>query len=324
MGQTLSEPVTRKETSSDENHTLKIGASCMQGWRINMEDEHTHSLCLNDEKESHMFAVFDGHGGQAAAQFASKKICNAVVSHHAYQKGDIAVALREGFLQLDDEMMRDPAIKDDMSGCTAVSILIKGGKIYCGNIGDSRAISSVRGHVQQLSFDHKPNHSRELQRITAAGGWVEFNRVNGNLALSRAFGDFSFKKNLDKKPEEQVVTAYPDVIVKDLTPDHEFLVLACDGIWDVLSNEDVVDFVREKLATRMQPEMICEHLLTRCLANDCSAGGIGCDNMTVMIIVFKQSGSFEKTCEKCAVPKRDPIPPSCLLSSYPDFVQGNL
>lgn len=74
------------------------------------------------------------------------------------------------------------------------------------NIGDSRAVASVRGHVQQLSFDHKPNHQRELQRITAAGGYVEFNRVNGNLALSRAFGDFTYKQNHDKRPEEQAVT----------------------------------------------------------------------------------------------------------------------
>lgn len=322
MGQTLSEPITRKETTNDDNHSLKVAVSCMQGWRINMEDEHAYRLCLNEEKETHIFAVFDGHGGQLAAQFASKKICDGVISHSAYQKGDIVGALQGSFLRLDDEMLKDPMIKDDLSGCTAISVLLKGGKMFCANIGDSRAVASVRGHVQQLSFDHKPNHQRELQRINAAGGYVEFNRVNGNLALSRAFGDFTYKQNYDKRPEEQSVTAYPDVIVKDLTPDHEFIVLACDGIWDVLSNEDVVDFVREKLGNRMKPEEICEDLIDRCLATDCSAGGVGCDNMTVMIVVLKTAGSFERTCEKCATPKRDSIPPACLLASYPDFVRG--
>lgn len=64
----------------------------------------------------------------------------------------------------------------------------------------------MKGAVEQLSFDHKPGNQAETQRIIAAGGWVEFNRVNGNLALSRALGDFVFKKNDQKSPEEQIVT----------------------------------------------------------------------------------------------------------------------
>lgn len=74
------------------------------------------------------------------------------------------------------------------------------------NVGDSRAIASVNGKVDVLSLDHKPSNEIELKRITAAGGWVEFNRVNGNLALSRALGDFIFKRNEKKIPEEQIVT----------------------------------------------------------------------------------------------------------------------
>lgn len=69
------------------------------------------------------------------------------------------------------------------------------------------------------------------------------NRVNGNLALSRALGDFMFKRNSNKIPEEQIVTAYPDVVEREINEDWEFAVLACDGIWDVLRNE-------VKLATR--------------------------------------------------------------------------
>ena len=77
---------------------------------------------------------------------------------------------------------------------------------FKGNVGDSRSISSIKGRVEQLSFDHKPSNEAETQRIIAAGGWVEFNRVNGNLALSRALGDFVFKKNDQKRAEEQIVT----------------------------------------------------------------------------------------------------------------------
>ena len=73
-------------------------------------------------------------------------------------------------------------------------------------MGDSRAVASVHGAVQELSFDHKPNVDSERARIQAAGGWVDLNRVNGNLALSRALGDYVFKKNVNKSAEEQIVT----------------------------------------------------------------------------------------------------------------------
>lgn len=123
-------------------------------------------------------------------------------------------------------------------------------------MGDSRAIASINGCVQELSHDHKPNNEQEMKRISAAGGWVEFNRVNGNLALSRALGDFVFKRNETKKAEEQIVTALPDIEIKDITKDHEFLVLACDGIWDVMSNEEVLEFVRTRIAQSIPPEKV--------------------------------------------------------------------
>jgi protein phosphatase 2C family protein 2/3 len=69
----------------------------------------------------------------------------------------------------------------------------------------------------------------EKARICAAGGFVDFGRVNGNLALSRAIGDFEFKKSADLPPEQQIVTAYPDVTIHDLSDDDEFIVFACDG-----------------------------------------------------------------------------------------------
>jgi protein phosphatase 2C family protein 2/3 len=128
-------------------------------------------------------------------------------------------------------------------------------------VGDSRAIASVRGRVQQLSYDHKPNNELEAKRIIAAGGWVEYNRVNGNLALSRALGDFVFKKNENKGAEEQIVTAYPDVDIKELTSDHEFVLLACDGIWDVLSNDEVLEFVRTRIAQQIPPDLVRKRTL---------------------------------------------------------------
>lgn len=126
----------------------------------------------------------------------------------------------------------------------------------------------------------------------------------GNLALSRALGDFEFKRNSSLPPEEQIVTADPDIIVHQQTPEDEFVVIACDGahrgssssnlladllrspsgIWDVLSNQQVVDWIRRAIAERKSLQDIAEQMLDRCLAPDSDWGGVGCDNMTIMII----------------------------------------
>lgn len=312
MGQTLSEPVTTKETSSCQNSFVKVGSSCMQGWRITMEDAHTHLLSLPNDKDACYFGVFDGHGGAKVAQYTGMNLHKRIVSQPAYMHGNISDALKSGFLALDEDMLKDDTMRDEMAGTTAVVSLLKGNKIFCANVGDSRAVLSVRGVVDQISFDHKPGNDIETRRIISAGGWVEFNRVNGNLALSRALGDFVFKKNDKKRPEEQIVTAYPDVTERSIGPDHEFLIMACDGIWDVLTNQEVVDFVRVRIAQRMEPQIICEELMNRCLAPDCQMGGLGCDNMTVVLVCFLMGGSYEDLVKKCNRPSA--LGPSSHLS----------
>lgn len=137
-----------------------------------------------------------------------------------------------------------------------------------------------------MSFDHKPGNKDENARIVAAGGFVEFGRVNGNLALSRAIGDCEFKRNASLSAEAQIVTADPEIIVHDITGEEEFLVLACDGIWDCLSNQQVVDFCRRGIAQGKDLTKICEEIMTHCLAPDSEIGGVGCDNMTFSIVAL--------------------------------------
>lgn len=305
MGQTLSEPVTQKETSRCENATFRVGSSCMQGWRVNMEDAHTTILSLPDDPDTAFFAVYDGHGGARIAQHSGKHLHKAVLKRPEYASGDIENALKQGFLDLDHMMQHDEVLKDELAGTTAICVLLCKGKLYCGNVGDSRSIASVGGCVDELSSDHKPSLASEQRRITAAGGWVELNRVNGNLALSRALGDFVFKKNEQKGPEEQIVTALPEVEIRDYDEDWEFIVLACDGIWDVMTNQEVIEFVRMRLGQGMEPEDICEDLMTRCLAPDCQMGGLGCDNMTVVLVTLLHGGTYKQLQEKCRRPAKD-------------------
>lgn len=299
MGTTLSEPITAKESSYCQNELYRVGSSCMQGWRISMEDSHTHILSLPDDPGTAFFAVYDGHGGATVAQYAGKHLHKFILKRPEYEE-DIQAALKQAFLDIDSDMLYNESCGEQMAGSTAVVVLIKNNRLYCANAGDSRAVACVSGQVEILSLDHKPNNDAETKRIYEGGGWVEFNRVNGNLALSRALGDFVFKKNGAKKPEEQIVTAYPDVETREITEDYEFLVLACDGIWDVMSNQEVITFCRERIAQGKYPEEICEELMTHCLAPDCQMGGLGGDNMTVVLVCFLHNKPYEYLIERCA------------------------
>jgi len=202
--------------------------------------------------------------------------------------------LKRAFIGTDEDFLADPNAKGS-SGCTAVAALVTNdNKIYVANAGDSRSVISVKGKVKPLSFDHKPDDKAEKARIYAAGGYIEDGRVhvddgheNKNLAMSRALGDFICKNNRSLPPEQQVVTANPDVTVHDITEEDEFLIIACDGIWDCLSSQQAVDFVRLTVSEGKElteiTEMICDH----CMAPDTSCGlGMGTDNMTVLIVAI--------------------------------------
>lgn len=263
-----------------------------------MEDAHAAVLGLDDGDESGntFFAVYDGHGGGTVAKFASQNVHARLVKEEAYKKKDYEEALRRAFLGTDEDLLADPAHVRDPSGCTAVAALITGdNKIYVANAGDSRSVVSCKGVVEPLSYDHKPTNEIERSRITAAGGYIEYGRVNGNLALSRAIGDFEFKKNYNVTPEKQVITANPDVKAYDLTDEDEFVVIACDGIWDCLTSQQVVDFVRFQVSEGKDLQEIGEMMCDHCLAPDTSSGaGIGCDNMTVLIIALLNGRTKEE------------------------------
>uniref|UniRef100_A0A673KY53 protein-serine/threonine phosphatase n=1 Tax=Sinocyclocheilus rhinocerous TaxID=307959 RepID=A0A673KY53_9TELE len=177
------------------------------------------------------------------------------------------------------------------SGTTAVVALIRGKQLIVANAGDSRCVVSEKGKAVDMSYDHKPEDELELTRIKNAGGKVTMDgRVNGGLNLSRAIGDHFYKRNKALPPEEQMISSLPDVKVLTLNEDHEFMVVACDGIWNVMSSQEVVDFVNERLKTeagKNRPlSAIIEELLDHCLAPDTSGDGTGCDNMTCVIISF--------------------------------------
>ncbi|KAI1810880.1 phosphatase 2C-like domain-containing protein [Poronia punctata] len=309
MGQTLSEPVVEKTSDKGEDDRLLYGVSAMQGWRISMEDAHCTVLDLltpeGEEKKKHgsrlsFFGVFDGHGGDKVAQFAGKYITEILLKQDTFKNGNYEQSLKDCFLATDRAILSDPQYEEEVSGCTACCGLITADKIFVANAGDSRSVLGVKGRAKQLSFDHKPSNEGERARITAAGGFVDFGRVNGNLALSRAIGDFEFKKSAELAPEQQIVTAYPDVIMHEISDDDEFLVIACDGIWDCQSSQAVVEFVRRGIAAKQELDKICENMMDNCLASNSETGGVGCDNMTMVIIGFLRGKTKEQWYDEVA------------------------
>lgn len=183
------------------------------------------------------------------------------------------------------------------AGCTAACAVIVSNTLTVANAGDSRVVlCRYDGATEAMSFDHKPTHAIEMKRISDAGGFVnQFGRVNGNLNLSRSIGDLKYKQIPGISPPQQMITAEPDVKEVVLKPDDEFIILACDGIWDCLTNEEAVKYVRDRIDTK-RPADIGVELLDEIISDDPrETQGIGGDNMTIMIVDLKP-GSRNYSC----------------------------
>ena len=179
------------------------------------------------------------------------------------------------------------------TGCTACVMVFDetNKKIYFANAGDSRVVLCRNGTAEACSTDHKPELETEKNRIYKADGWISNGRVKANLNLTRGFGDLEYKQNKNLKPEEQMITANPDIKVIDYNKDIDFIIIGCDGIWDCLSNQEACDFVKERLKNTPENKIskIVEEMLDKIIAKDLNnMSGVGCDNMTCLVIEFKK------------------------------------
>ncbi|KAJ8974445.1 hypothetical protein NQ317_000222 [Molorchus minor] len=155
---------------------------------------------------------------------------------------------------------------EDKSGTTAVCAFVSPRTIYIANCGDSRAVLCREGVPVFSTQDHKPGLPTERERIVKAGGSVMIQRVNGSLAVSRALGDYEYKNVEGRGPCDQLVSPEPEIFVKerdDMTD--EFLVLACDGIWDVMSNEDLCAYIHHQLLVTDNLQEVTRQVIDTCL-----------------------------------------------------------
>lgn len=259
MGNFLDHPETAKDTHlHTTSEGIDIGVTGMQGWRLEMEDKHV-SVDIPSQPNHTFLAVFDGHGGSGAAIYAAKVIVDTLEAQALWKQyvADgarnielLGEALTQTLVEVDIIMrahQKTPG--QDNSGCTAVTAIITRAHIICANAGDSRCVMGTCGRAKYLSQDHKPANKDERARIEAAGGCVQYDRVDGDLAVSRGLGDFDFKNRPDLPASEQKVSCYADITIHERCPADEVLILACDGLWDVMTNEEAVNQVYETFKT---------------------------------------------------------------------------
>ena len=118
--------------------------------------------------------------------------------------------------------------------------------VYVANAGDCRAICSIKGELVELSNDHRISNPTEITRVKNAGGYIEKDRVNGELTVTRGLGDFSFKRNPYEKKENQIITAFPEV-KKIKRCGIDFIFLGCDGLWEKKSSQEMKNYLEMKL-----------------------------------------------------------------------------
>uniref|UniRef100_A0A3P8RK21 Protein phosphatase 1L n=1 Tax=Amphiprion percula TaxID=161767 RepID=A0A3P8RK21_AMPPE len=255
-----------------------VAVYSIQGRRDHMEDRFEVLADIVNKSHPSIFGIFDGHGGEAAADFAKAHLPEALQKDEKKERVSLSYPsiLEQQILTLDREMLDKLSATYNEAGTTCLVALLSDKELTVANVGDSRGVLCDKdGNAIPLSHDHKPYQLKERKRIKKAGGFISFNgswRVQGILAMSRSLGDYPLK-NLN------VVIPDPDIMSFDLNKlQPEFMILASDGLWDTFSNEEAVRFIRERLD---EPHFGAKSIVLQSFYRGCP------DNITVMVVKFK-------------------------------------
>ncbi|EIN12062.1 PP2C-domain-containing protein [Punctularia strigosozonata HHB-11173 SS5] len=285
-----------------QNGFFTVGVTDEKGKRRTMEDAHSFVFDFAGVRGQGFFAVFDGHAGKDAAEWCG-------FHFHEYflqaldrmRNSSIPDTLNQTFHDVDAHLSRRSEESDGKlhSGCTAVTAFLRledsSGKqsflgpnpdltkvhdppsdaqlrrvLYCANAGDARGVLCRAGKAVRLTYDHKGSDKQEAKRITDAGGFMMSGRVNGVLAVTRSLGDSAMK---------EFVVGAPYTTETELSDDDEFLILACDGLWDITGDQGAVN----KARAIANPEEASRALVDWALSKGTQ------DNVTVLVIRFKDS-----------------------------------
>lgn len=264
-------PAEHHETTRKYTSVNSIGISHDRNarFRRSMEDEHVIVDSFGGNPEQGYFAIYDGHGGRGAVDFTAKTLHKNLLEELEKNPSIHPLdALKNSYLSTDKQMGETQI---QFSGTTCISVLIrKQGDhrmLYTANAGDARAVLARGGQAFRLSYDHKGSDEGETKRIMDAGGFVVLNRVNGILAVTRSLGDHAMK---------EYVIGEPHLTEVELQPTDTHCILACDGLWDVATDQEAVDLI----LAETDAQKMSEKLLLHALKNGST------DNISVMTIIL--------------------------------------
>mmetsp|Transcript_112779 Transcript_112779/g.318836 ORF Transcript_112779/g.318836 Transcript_112779/m.318836 type:complete len:286 (-) Transcript_112779:134-991(-) len=264
------------------------------GRREEMEDGFVFVDCFGGRRNSAYFAVYDGHGGRQCVDFVTQNLHDTLLAELQKAPNNAPDAFIRAFASTDRSMQTSGI---HTSGCTACCCLLQEEKasraIYTAHLGDARAVICRGGLAVRLTSmsDHKATDPTEAKRVIEAGGTIFNERVNGMLAISRAFGDHQLK--MPALPND-VVSNVPDITSTELTDQDMFVIVACDGLWDVVEDQESVNLVLEGIRELMSlmPNLGQDSLthkrsmaevLARMLVEEALARGTS-DNVTCLMI----------------------------------------
>ena len=220
---------------------------------------------------THFFGLFDGHAGGRCSKFISSTLPEALAQDSLF-RSNLPMALKRSFHTTNDSFLKIAEQQRLHDGSTGICSIIRNGKLLVGNVGDCRSLLLSAGKPIQMSIDQKPTNPDEVKRIISLGGTITNNlgvaRVNGVLAVSRAFGNRKLRK---------VIRPDIEMMQRDLTREDDFLIMASDGLWDVLRNKDVCD-IAYSLAASHLPQQLAEELVHSAIARG------SMDNVTCIVV----------------------------------------
>ncbi|KAL6060122.1 protein-serine/threonine phosphatase [Balamuthia mandrillaris] len=241
------------------------------------------------------FGVYDGHGGKRASEFVARVLHEKIMNHPSFglEPGKhVPTAIKDAFLQTEDEFMKLARASNIGDGTTAIVAFILKTTLFLGNVGDSEAmLCRDNKAIFFREMVHNPaKNPLEITRIEKVGGRLYHNRLahpNLNpayfsLGVSRSIGDSMFKNPDYTKGKPSGLTAEADVQQIELTANDQFLVLACDGLWDVMDHQVVADFVLSSLREKDDPQAASQELVEEAYRRGST------DNITAVVCAFKE------------------------------------
>jgi len=288
--------------------SLRYGLASIQGNRKTQEDAHRNVPELERPAKEKgkkkaavlpfaFFGIYDGHGGDTASDYICQHLhlrfaeCLSAGGSEESSNLEEQAALRDAILRVEKDWMEDASITKDCSGSTLAVVVIKDNTLLVANVGDSEVILCDAGKAITLTELHNPKRNpNEVERVKRDGGSIYRDRVAHpvinpavmSIAVSRAIGDYGFKALEFTNGKPSGLTADPFMTSVSLKPTrHEFCIIACDGVWDVVNPQEAVEFVKQKLK---DPSHTAEAIAKMLVDHAYDQGSM--DNISATLVVF--------------------------------------